>query len=465
MQANRIKQKWSLALLVGSLLLLVFMLSWNLIQQYDKEKIGLMEKMQIRFDNDLQEFRDSLIFKGVQHRFFKEFAVSDQSMNARVLEVGDMPWADFVRDSVKLNAVKITRSENHPARVINLAPSAAFGSDSLQFEYSVSDDIVFSEIDTLISVSVENSNFPKSYKLIINGEEIQDAGSFSFSVFDDPLSDENVFVSFDNYKKHVLEAILPEILLSVLIISLIIAAYYLMFAAHREQRKLARLKDAFVSNITHELKTPIATVGVALEAIRDFNVIEDKQKTEDYVDMARKELTRLQSLVEQVLTSGQMGNNALSLNKERTDISQLIDQTIKDLEPLLKEKNVELEVIGSKEDVSYLLDPEHFKNVFINFIDNAIKYSTGTPKIKVSFSKSQDSLMITFSDSGQGIPREFQKQVFERFFRVPNENIHNVKGHGLGLSYAKMIVENHGGQIELDSQEGEGASFTIKLPK
>ncbi|WP_316847701.1 HAMP domain-containing sensor histidine kinase [Pedobacter psychrodurus] len=252
---------------------------------------------------------------------------------------------------------------------------------------------------------------------------------------------------------------------SFLMLGLTAAAFYLLIRLMKNQQLYAQARMSFTSNMTHELQTPISTIAVALESISKYHLIDEPEKLENYVNISRHELQRLQAMIEKVLKQEQMDLGKTKLQLSLFDIQSVLKQVMLSMDIQVREKNSQLILIPNDEPYFIKGDAMHIANVCYNLIDNALKYSPAQSKIEVSCSIANHELTISFKDNGQGIKEIYQQQVFERFFRIFNQdNIHNVKGSGLGLHYVKQVVELHGGRVALQSKVGKGSNFMIILP-
>ena len=263
----------------------------------------------------------------------------------------------------------------------------------------------------------------------------------------------------------VIGRIAPQIAFAVALTLVTSAAFIVMYRNLRAQQRLMTLKNDFISNVTHELKTPIATVSVALEALKNFKGINNPTLTQEYLDIARYELDRLTMLTDKVLTTSLFDEKGIVMDTENVDMEKVIEGVVFAMRPVFekREGSVQFEKTGS--DFSIRGSGVHLTNVIYNLLDNAIKYSGGNPVAVVQLRDQGDHLSISVSDSGNGIPEEYHDKIFEKFFRLPTGNVHNVKGHGLGLSYVAGVIQSHGGEIKLKSKPGEGTTFTITLAR
>ncbi|GAA4843746.1 HAMP domain-containing sensor histidine kinase [Algivirga pacifica] len=230
------------------------------------------------------------------------------------------------------------------------------------------------------------------------------------------------------------------------------------------QKKVSEMRRDFINNLTHEFKTPIATVSLALEALLKFDIRKDDQKTVQYLEMAQKENKRLGVMVQKVLNIAASEKGTLRLQLEPLEMHQLLEEVFSQLKIQVEEYGGSLTWEFVRVPIWVYGDAIHLSNVMSNLLDNALKYSVKQPEIKVRTTIHQNELLISVEDTGIGIEKEYIGQVFDKFFRVPTGDIHNVKGFGLGLSYAAMVIQRHMGEITVNSEVGKGSVFTIHLP-
>lgn len=231
-----------------------------------------------------------------------------------------------------------------------------------------------------------------------------------------------------------------------------------------KQKRLSEIQKDFINNMTHEFKTPIATIAVSTEVLKDPMIIHQPERLKNYAGIIEKENVRLKNQVERVLQMARLDKDAIDLKTERVDVHQIIMDSIRHYTMALQERNgtIRSELTASYNAIE--ADKFHLTSVFNNLIDNAIKYCKGIPQITIRSFDLNRGCMIEVADNGIGISAENQKKVFQKFYRVPTGNVHDVKGFGLGLSYTKTIVEAHGGSISLESELGKGCSFSVYIP-
>ena len=230
------------------------------------------------------------------------------------------------------------------------------------------------------------------------------------------------------------------------------------------QKKLSEIKNDFINNMTHELKTPIATISLASQMLKDNSVSNTTSSVENISKIIHSESKRLTNQVEKVLQMAIFTESRLKLKLKNIDLHEIITKLINNLEIRFEEKGGHLQSELNASKYTLVADEVHICNVITNLIDNAIKYCTSSPEVKITTSNINDGIEISFKDNGIGISKENRKMIFERFYRVPTGNVHDVKGFGLGLSYVKRIIEAHKGTIKVDSVLNKGSEFKIWLP-
>jgi len=249
------------------------------------------------------------------------------------------------------------------------------------------------------------------------------------------------------------------IFLSLILSLLIISCLFYLLKIINQQKELATIKNDLISNITHEFKTPIATISTAIEAIENFNVLDDKEKTKKYLSMSSIQLKKLHQMVEKLLETATLDSEQLLLKKEKIDSIHLIQKIVAKHQLLCNSKSINFQ---SNTDTIFInTDAFHLENVISNLIDNAIKYGGNT--IGININKDKNFTEISISDDGEGIEKEHQEKIFDQFYRVPKGNTHDVKGFGIGLYYCKKIIEKHQGTIGVNSTKNQ-TTFKIQLP-
>jgi two-component system phosphate regulon sensor histidine kinase PhoR len=270
--------------------------------------------------------------------------------------------------------------------------------------------------------------------------------------------------SFESPEYVIFKSISLQLLLSLLLIALTIISFLFIYRNLVAQQRLSDIKNDFISNITHELKTPIATVNVAIEALRNFGGIHNPERTKEYLDISASELQRLGLLVDKVLKISMFEKNEITLEKEKFDLVQLCSEVMDSMKLQFEQQSAVTILETSGENFIIEADKLHMTSVIYNLLDNALKYSKQNPHITVHILDQSQYLEIRVSDDGIGIAGEYKSKIFEQFFRVPGGDRHNIKGYGLGLSYVNNIIQRHQGFIEVESELGKGSTFITKIP-
>ncbi|MCE7067089.1 cell wall metabolism sensor histidine kinase WalK [Dyadobacter sp. CY326] len=315
-------------------------------------------------------------------------------------------------------------------------------------------------IDTLRIIP--ESNGDKTYFV-----DKRDSGfnvSNQFRTFPVPINPvKNLFVqaTFDMPFSFLFKKMGGLLVASFLLLTLTTGCFVYMLHTILRQKRLSEIKNDFINNMTHELKTPIATVTAAVEAMMNYGVLDHPEKAKSYLSISQNNLGRLSELVEKVLNLAVEDKQEMTLHREPVNLRQLIGEITEGYK-LKATKQVHFEhQIADNEVVS--VDPIHFANVLSNLVDNAVKYSNEAVTVIFKYKNDGNSWQLAVADNGIGIAKNHQQAVFERFFRVPTGNLHAVKGFGLGLAYVRQVVERHGGSVYVVSEPGKGSEFILKF--
>ena len=319
-------------------------------------------------------------------------------------------------------------------------------------------------------------DIPFQYR-VFNGDYATKIGSDGYSnleglnKYKSPLfvneegnSEFELVIAFPERKLFLRSSLINLIILSLLFTITIIVAFVTTVNQIFKQKKVSEIKSDFINNMTHEFKTPIATIKLAIDAIENVNIENDKLKRSQYLKMIRDENERMNMQVENVLRISQLEKKENIIKKSKCDIHDIINEALVHLDLLLKNREALTDI--SLEAKSYLTEGsfEDLVNVMVNVLENSIKYSKDVPEIQISSYNEENFIVIKIADKGMGMSNSVKEKIFDKFFRETKGNIHNVKGHGLGLSYVKKIIDLHDGMIYVDSTIGKGTTFLIKLP-
>jgi len=288
----------------------------------------------------------------------------------------------------------------------------------------------------------------------------------SGSAAENLAAEETLVVVALKWKEFALKELRMPIAMAILFTVIIIAAFYLTVHTMLRQKKLGEIKNDFINNMTHEFKTPIATISLAVDAMKNEKVLQNREKIGYFSSIIKEENQRMNRQVETILKASQLERQEVNLNLQPIHAHETIGDVIDNFALQLQDKHGKAEVSLIADNDFINADEVHFSNLINNLVENAVKYSKENMplQIKVSTSSNDKFLFIKVEDNGIGMSKETVKRVFERFYRAHTGNLHNVKGFGLGLSYVKTIVQAHGGEVKVDSTLGKGSTFTLQLP-
>lgn len=428
---------------VAVLFILCFQVYW-LYSLYSNQQKLIVEEA----NNKLTEYRLAI----ETGELMKNFRVSS---NGAVTET---PFKKFVSDSITITNMKIevfqdTDGDKRIPMAINTLDSM-FGPKA-QLEKKIKKRKELGE-------SLKKS-FPGIQFKLYDKKTANDEGKVITSVSD---LDSKIAVTLvlKNLNYIVLKKIWPYIALSLVYLLVCVSAVVLLINSIRRARRLMEQKVSFTNNMTHELKTPIATLYAATEALDKYNVLEDKKTAREYVGLMQADLNRLKNMADSILHNAKLSDGKLHLHKENLNLYGMLDGVVFNLRPRLEK--LEAEVVYNIPDNLFIdADEEHIARVFMNLIDNSLKYANAQPKITINAYKEGSFIKVVLTDNGIGIPYKHHKDIFKPYFRIFEGNRHTVKGYGLGLSYVKEVVRLHGGSIKLVKDENpQGAAFEIIIP-
>lgn len=270
-------------------------------------------------------------------------------------------------------------------------------------------------------------------------------------------------LAFPDVKKYFFTKMWLLLTVSIVLLLITFSAFLYMLQTIINQKRISEIKNDFMNNMTHELKTPIATVSVAIEALLHFDVLQNKERTHEYLDISANELKRLSMMVEKVLKMSAFERSEILLNMEKTEINALVMNVLQGMKLQFERFNAKVEIEIAPHEMLVQADHIHLTNVIYNLLDNALKYSKQNPKIQVKTYTENGFAYISVKDNGIGIANNHKQQIFEKFYRIPTGNVHNVKGFGLGLSYVHSIIKKHNGEIFVNSELNKGSEFIIQL--
>ena len=489
-------QKWwrdtVLWLMIGSGILIILLSIFWLRSAYQDAKENLGRETSFIFANTIRNLEDSLI----QNSFLSN--ISGDSIQGKVV-VGVLN--DTIGGSQNKVSVLRRRFRSIQAgddgkrrrlhrRAMGISGRGSAGALSLYIllqDETATMELLDDSVDHLAGYALINQSVLESFKkeqypfdFYLGFDDIQreepDSLKAMYSAsrehpfttrpYHDMSSQKKYFVVLEKTRSFLLGKIRFQILFSLLLIGITFLAFFISFQALTKERRLTRVRKDLVSNITHELKTPIATVKVALEAIQNFGAGADPARSKEYLQIADTELDRLALLVDNVLkTSIQEGKEVL-LDMERIDLQALIKTILSTMKLQFDKIGAEVTFVAKNQPMWVDGDKVHLTSVVYNLLDNALKYSNHQPKIDVHLSELNGHYELAISDRGLGIDRDQITRIFDKFYRVPqDDNRHDTKGYGLGLNYVSEVMKKHAGSIRVKSKKGFGSTFTIAMPQ
>jgi len=297
-------------------------------------------------------------------------------------------------------------------------------------------------------------------------KELLESG-FVFNLFPRDLfiAPEYLLIYFPELNKYLLSQLWEMLFISTLLLLIIIFSFSYTIITIFRQKKLSKMKNDFINNMTHEIRTPITSIAMACETLKDKNIPKDDSFFNDYINIIDDENKRLGNMAERILQTAILEHGGLKLKRENIDLHHIIPKIVDRIRLQIEKRNGKIIVDLKAKQHTIYSDKVHLTNVIYNLLDNANKYTTGkNPEITISTSNNETGIFLCIADNGIGINKANQKKIFDTLFRVHTGDLHNVKGFGLGLSYVKTIIEKHGGNIKVESELNKGSKFIIYLP-
>ena len=500
---NLKKQHWTLYFITATIVLTIAVqLYWN-YNNYLDNKQRVKNEIQSSLDTAIDEYYTDLSKSNfftiidydsinIKSSFLKDFWNEDINSSKSKVSIssikissdykGDVSSIPKILDSIfitdtiefEFNDEKITpkKSTKYQPEVQRLK----INYDSLKFQKGIqsvaialnNDDINFTRLDSIFTNQLSKKGIKTPHYLVLLEKNIKvgeshKAKDIELSLFSNSKStflrpDQNLRAYYKDPTIEALKKSSTGILLSFLLsISVIFCLIYLLKIIST-QKELAEIKNDLINNITHEFKTPIATISTAVEAIESFNVVDNKEKTKQYAAISAFQLKKLHQMVEKLLETATLDSESLMLQKEPTNIVDLIAKIAKKFK-LLTKKDIKFTTnIDSK---ILKIDLFHFENAISNLVDNAIKY--GGDSIEINLNSVLNVTEISVADNGKGIDKSHQERIFDKFYRVPKGNTHDVKGFGIGLYYSQKIIGKHNGSINVSSSF-DNTIFKLQIP-
>src|SRR5260221_5484549 len=458
------KNGLTLSLMFTSIALLLILQAVWLQSVYRNIKRDLRKETSILFSSTVMAMQDSIIEKNIKPLpgdSIAEFFGSTPSIRDTL---------KFHRQRVEMHKspddVRIYLSSDEPKDSIKRffrSMISKIGTNRKQRTFVLKlamDSLKPESIQKNFSKALKKAEMPLDFSIIrFEGKRPRSESSAGFSTEPFPFSPRGLFYGahFPDVRIFVFKKIAPQLLFSAFLTLLTVASSALMYRSIRSGQRLVEIKNDFIGNITHELKTPIATASVAIEALKNFKGINNPEITREYLDIAQHELDRLSALTDKILKTAIFENQGVIIQSGIVDVGEIIAQVIASLKLVFEKHHAKINFEKQGKDFLIHGSVDHLTNVIHNLIDNAIKYSRDQPEIEIALEDLNDRISISVKDKGLGVPAEYQKKIFEKFFRVPTGNVSNTKGYGLGLNYVESVVHKHRGTITLESQLNEGS--------
>ncbi len=473
------------------LLTITVQLYWN-YKEYQRNKQNLISKVQLSLDNSVEAYFANLTRSGIITFTSRDSIDASEKTDTILVQTAsrrnlrkklDSTLQNIANlDKRKLLQIKSLRNNREHTGFPFYTANKLFPKniDSLISKVFISisrDTIDLIKLNGYLTNEFERNKIDVNYALKYNYWSRQNNDSISEKIIDYNLANfpkislktiskstflprrSNLELLFIDDTFALLKSSFISILLSLLLSASIIASIIYLLKTINKQKQLAEVKNDLISNITHEFKTPISTIGVAIESIKNFNVIDNKEKTETYLDISTNQLSKLNIMVEKLLETATLDSNNLQLNKEEINVTDLLQVLIQKHRMQTNEK-----VIHFSPEITNVIakvDIFHFENAINNILDNALKY--GGKNITIHLNQDANSFTIDISDDGNTLTKDSKDKIFEKFYRVPKGNTHDIKGFGIGLYYVKKIIEKHTGAIQLDLNN-KLTTFKVSLP-
>ena len=411
--------------------------------------INLPDNLSNRYDDDIKDYKavkTTIVNKNIFDR--RENRLNASISKLKSVEDIDLFKFEKYKSAFQEYASSLPIHKRTTSREIQILLNNGFNDRNIITPYE------FGIYSNGLSTKVKSNNYM----------EVQSGPKYSIPFLNDESSSVsyNLIVSFPDKQQYVLSSIIGVATLSFMLTLIVVVIATSALYQIIQQKKLSEIKNDFINNISHEFKTPIATINLALDAISS-STKNLNDKSISYLGMIREENSRMLSQVENILRISQLEKSSNPFDMEQIDIHEVIEDAIEHVKLIVESKKGSIDLSLKAIDSNISGNSNHLENIIINILDNAVKYSKENPKIVVSSTNINKDIKLCFEDNGIGMDKNTQKLIFEKFYREQNGDIHNIKGHGLGLSYVKKIIDFHNGKISLESKKGTGTKFYITL--
>ncbi len=471
-------------MIISQIVLTVFVVQW-LFTQYNNEKSVLQVTLNQQYEKSQQEVLDSILEEKLITPLLKNkngFKISFQEkIIDSVSENGKLKM--FINKTESFDSTRLvtvltdTISHQNNKDVSNLTDSSndilLHGVRLIVKEITTTpgyqqefDHRLYSGSDTTLLKSVllqrykgNGWNFNTRW---VGKKQFDSSGQHDKIIYmESKIFPKKYGLEITGYRLYLFKKILPQSFFAVILLMLTGLAFLFSYRTLKNQLRLNEMKNDFIDNISHELKTPLSTVKVVVEALQDENIRKDEKTTKEYLQMASIEINRLELLTGKILSSSMMESGIIKMQKQEINLLTLTTDLVYALKVRLTNENAELSIDASAREYFISGDPLHIQGALLNLIDNSLKYSGNHPIIKITLNNTHAGIQLSVMDNGPGIPNEYLGKIFDKFFRLPSGNLHNVKGHGLGLSYVAMVMKMHGGSVVVENNSSGGCIFKL----
>lgn len=446
----------------------------------------------IVWDSDDEDVHVNIEFESPEYDFDVE--MEEESRLAEIESIRDLERAIEYEEMIisemdmdSITEILVEREKEREVKEIMVREKMKTFNKSMQqwaFEYSFDEERLHGHgfhgnIDEVLQRALQNNGILLGFQsqIIKESEDtiviIKQAskegelitGEYQTELFPEDFFRKDLFllVDFPNKRQHIYRSVSMLAFGSFTFTAIILLTFSLTLYYINKQKKISEVKSDFINNMTHEFKTPIATINLASDTMSSPKIMGNEEQIRYYLGIIKQENKRMNNQVEKVLQMALIENQDLQLDFQKTDLHLIIENTIHVAELTAKEKQGKIVTILRAQCSEVPVDEIHFANILNNLLDNAMKYTENPPEILVETFSKDDKVFIRISDNGIGMTKEVQKHIFDKFYRRPSGNIHNIKGFGLGLSYVKAIVDAHGGDISVSSEPGSGSTFTLSF--
>jgi len=434
--------------------------------------------------NEIVEYKYGVKIDSIRHRVDKAMTAIEMDSLGELL-THDIVFVGDPEDSLTFHAGKVDPADENSYVIVKKAQNLNEAFIKLAYEIEsnplpitkrVSKDVLsrilkaemFNKgVYSAFEFGVMNVDSIRTFPIISPAfDTLEINKKYVVSIFPNELLSESNFLilQFPDRNMHIIKSMAWPLAGSLFLTLIILITFGITIYMILRQKKLSDMKSDFINNMTHEFKTPIATISLATDSISNPKIIGNEQEVRYYTGIIREENQRMNNQVENVLRMSLLDKHDLEFNCIESDIHGLIRSAISKIELHAKERKASIIFRDDAKNPILKLDPDHFTNAILNLLDNALKYTEEVPEIIVKTTDTEKGIEITVSDNGLGMSREVQARIFDKFYRKPSGNIHNIKGFGLGLSYVKAIIDAFGGSISVQSEPGQGSIFTIFIP-